>query len=383
MNDIFSVAADASAAGMSPGGIREIETIFDRHFAEGLHPGGHLLVVRNAQIVVDRMVGLADPASRRPVRPDTVWLLFSATKPYAAVAILKLATEGRLDLDAPVAYYWPEFGQKGKQAITVRHVLTHRGGVPLGKLFRQPWIWPFWRLSARAIARMEPEYPCGEVVAYHALNFGYILGEVVHRVDGRSLRRYLKEELFQPMGLHDTYLGIPHRSDVWRRRSMVRAIDDETELNQAQFIAARRLFRTASIPAASGHSTIYEHAQLYQLLLNGGEWRGKQLLSPEVPEILVTPSNPEPCQIDRVTERATRWGHGVSLGGSIRSGHRSFLGRASGPRAFGHGGLRSHAAWADLDRQLICAYFTNGLVASDRADERAAEISDAVLAACL
>ncbi len=380
MSLLFATAAAPAAGGMSTDGLQAVAALFDAHLAGGLHPGAHLLVIRRRQIVCDRYAGLADPRRRRPVQPDTIWLLFSATKPYTAVAVLKLAAEGKIDLDAPVARYWPAFAQNGKAEITVRQVLSHRAGLPHGRISRQPWYWPSWRLCIRAIEQMKPDYPPGQEVAYHALTFGWILGELLRRVDGRSLRRFLADELFGPAGWRHTYLGLPGGGGVWERRNSVAAIDQEPDLRQSAFVANHRLFRRAPIPAGSGHSTLYEHAAFYQMLLDGGVWNGRRLLSPAVVELLTTPTNPDPGQMDLVLGKPTRWGHGVSLGGPPRQGLASFMGRASSPRAFGHGGLRSLAAWADPDRQLICLYFTNGLLSAQGSDERNIEMSDAVLA---
>lgn len=381
--ELFPIAPAPEAAGMSSAGIRAVETLLAEQFAQGLHPGAHLLVIRHGQIVLDRGIGLAHAAARRPVQPDTLWLLFSATKPYTAIAVLKLVTEGKLDLDAPIARYWPEFGQHGKVEITVRQVLTHRAGIPNGAISSQPWLWPSWRLTTRAVAAMSPEYAPGKEVAYHSVTFGWLLGELVRRVDGRSLRRYLQDELFQPLGLRHTYLGLPLRPALWRRRSVPVAVHSEKQLRQSAFVINLAAIRNAPIPAATGHATVYEHARLYQLLLDRGRWQGKQIFAPEVVDILTTPSNPDPGQMDRVLGKPTRWAHGVSLGGAPRRGFASFMGQTSSGAAFGHGGLRSLAAWADRDRQLICLYFTNGLLESEASDRRSTDMSDAVLAACL
>lgn len=380
MTALFPTAVSPAAAGMSSAGLEAVAALFDAHLARGWHPGAHLLVIRNGQIVIDRFAGLADPGRGRPVQADTIWLLFSATKPYTAVAVLKLAAEGKIDLDAPIARYWPGFAQKGKAEITVRQALSHRAGLAHGKISRQPWYWPSWRLCIRAIEQMAPDFPPGQEVAYHAVTFGWILGEVVRRVDGRFLRRYLAEEFFEPMGLRHTYLGLPGHAEVWNRRNIIAAVDQEPDLRQSAFIANRRIFRSSPIPAGSGHSTIYEHAAFYQMLLDRGQWRGRQLLPAAAVDVLTTATNPDPGQIDRVLGKATRWAHGVSLGGPPRQGFASFMGRSSSPRSFGHGGLRSLAAWADPDRRLICLYFTNGLLTAQGADERNIEIGDAVLA---
>ena len=158
---------------------------------------------------------------------------------------------------------------------------------------------------------------------------------------------------------------------------------NDKDLREVVLIINRRLIRGSLVPAASGHATVYDHALFYQLLLQRGMWENRPLLRPEVIELLTTPSNPDPGQMDLVLQRRSRWAHGVSLGGPPRGSYVTFMGCSSGPHTFGHGGMRSHAAWGDLDRQLICVYFTNGLLNTVTSDRRSQEMSEAVLAACL
>jgi Beta-lactamase len=137
-------------------------------------------VLRHDQVVLDRAFGC---------RPDSLFLTFSAGKPFVAVLVHLLAGRGQLDLDDPVARYWPEFGRHGKDTITIRQVLQHRAGLPVThSLLRDAFAAPHWRRAVRGLELARPSSPPGAVPAYHILSFGFILGEVVQRVTGADVR---------------------------------------------------------------------------------------------------------------------------------------------------------------------------------------------------
>jgi CubicO group peptidase (beta-lactamase class C family) len=160
--------------------------------------------------------GVAADESYR-CEPDSLFFLFSAGKPLVALGVHLLAERGQLSLDDPVAAHWPNFGRRGKQRITIRHVLQHRGGLPVARgMPINALRMTDWTASVRAIERATVAYPPGEVSAYHILTFGFILGEVVQRVTGRPVRDFLRDELLVPLGLdRDIYVGLP--PDRWDR----------------------------------------------------------------------------------------------------------------------------------------------------------------------
>ncbi|MDR0594001.1 MAG: beta-lactamase family protein [Bifidobacteriaceae bacterium] len=339
----------------------------------------------------DRVVGLADArggaysllAARggevverrhRGCGPDSLFYCFSVTKPITALAVHLLAERGQLALDDPVARYWPEYGQRGKAAITIRQVLTHRAGVPaaLGHPGLDMAVMANWDLSVRAAARARPRWPAGRVVAYHVVTFGFILGEVVRRVSGRPISQFVADEFFEPLGM-DAYLALPaaELGRVVPIRGKGGNLASPLYLNRA---AARR----ALAPAASLHTTARSLVAFYQMLLDGGVTKaGQRLLAPEtIAEALKVSNDGE---IDRTLHQRQRYGQGFQLGGL--PGVVRGLGTISPPSAFGHNGSGVATAWAEPERGLIFIYLSDTAQFIAQGLRFAAALSDAAWSA--
>ena len=155
--------------------------------------------------------GLADDAGGTPVAADTMFILYSSTKPLAAACLHILWERGQLDWDDTVAQHWPEFAKHGKDAVTIRHILTHRRAVSRRRQPELSWDrWQDWDYCGRVHGGpSSPDYPAGQIMAYHPRNFGWVIGEVVRRIDGRHIGVFLREEILDPLGLHDGYVGLP------------------------------------------------------------------------------------------------------------------------------------------------------------------------------
>ncbi len=332
-----------------------------------------LCVIHRGQVVLDE-------ALRCP--PDSLFFLFSASKPLTALLVHLLAERGELTLDDPVARYWPEFGQRGKEAITIRQVLRHRSGLPVARsMAADALAMTDWTTSVRALERAAPAYPPGQVPAYHVLSYGFLLGELVQRVTGTPVRDFLQAELLGPLGLRDTHLGLP--ADQWTRHVPVSG-RGPAEL-ATRLMINRRSVRQAVIPAASVSATARDLARLYQALLNGGELGGVRVLRPETILAAMRPSSD--LETDRYLKLPVRWSEGFQLGGErggrARLGGRfSPMGQRSSPLSFGHNGSYVCIGWADPQRQLAVAYLTGRLVSRAAGARHMAAVSDAILAAC-
>jgi len=346
-----------------------------------------LWVARGGEVLLDRSFGCG--------AHDLFWL-FSASKPWVTVLLFQLVESGEVELDAPVAAYWPQFAGNGKGGITLRHVLQHRSGLPtatrgLAGTARLAGRSPFadagmavgalrdslamtdWERSVRRIERARPRWAPGEVPAYQYVDFGFIVGEVVRRVTGAPVAEVLREQVVEPLGLRDTFLGLP-RTELGRavpmrgRGPYPRAM--------ARFVN-RPSVRMAPIPAAGISTTARDLGAFYGALLG---WNGGRLVSEASLRELTTPSCEE--EIDRFVHIHIRWAQGLQLGGPRRPPITfSPMGRASSPRAFGHNGSNVAIGWADPDRDLTFAYVTN-LATGYLADyTHLADVADAVLEA--
>lgn len=327
-----------------------------------------LCVLRHGRVVLDRQVRCT---------PRALFWLFSASKPFIATQVHLLAERGVISLDDPVAAYWPAYASRGKGGITVRHVLTHRAGVPFasGSEFGDALAMTRWDRAVRQAQGARPRWPAGQVVAYHAMTYGFILGEVIRRVTGRAVATQMAADILGPLGLGDTHLGIPDHA--WERCVPVDA-DSLGDRAQA-WIWNRRSIRQAVIPAAGISTTARDMARFYQMLLDAGCLDGVRILSPDtVTEATRVSSEGE---IDRVLGRPMRWAHGFVLG---RPGQQTPMGRLASSQAFGHAGSGSVcSAWADPACGVVFVYLTNRLVTnSDLGARYQCEISDAIRTAC-
>ncbi|HZR43519.1 MAG TPA: serine hydrolase domain-containing protein, partial [Ktedonobacteraceae bacterium] len=181
---------------------------FERNFQQRGEVGASVCVTLEGETVVDLWGGSARPDTHAPWNRDTLTMVWSSTKGATSLCAHMLASRGLLDLDAPVTHYWPEFGQAGKETIPVKMLLNHQSGLaavreplPAGAFFD-------WELMVSALAKQEPFWKPGTMHGYHALTFGWLIGEVVRRVSGKSLGTFFRDEVAQPLGL-DFWIGLP------------------------------------------------------------------------------------------------------------------------------------------------------------------------------
>jgi CubicO group peptidase (beta-lactamase class C family) len=243
-------------------------------------------------------------------RPDSLFFLFSASKPMVALLVHQLAERGELALDDRVAAYWPDFGRNGKQDITIRQVLQHRSGLPVARgMAVDALVMTDWTASVRALEAATPSFPPGTVPAYHVLSYGFILGELVQRVTGAPVREVLAAELLGPLGLRDCYLGLPPAQ--WHRHIPVSGRGPAEVVTQ--LMINRRATRQAVIPAASVSATACDLARLYQALLAGGALDGVRVLAPETIRQATAPTSDG--VVDRYLKLPVRWSEGFQRGG--------------------------------------------------------------------
>ena len=194
--------------GWTAPGFEGVRDVFQANFDKGTEDGAAFAAYHRGQKVVDLWGGVADPTTGRQWDEDTMVLTYSTTKGATAMCANRLAEQGLLDVDAPVTQYWPEFGQSGKDAVTVGDLLAHRAGLPWidGTMSFDEAI--AWDPVVEALARQSPAWEPGTDHGYHAVTFGYLVGEVVRRITGRSLGTYFRDEIAGPLDA-DWYIGLP------------------------------------------------------------------------------------------------------------------------------------------------------------------------------
>ena len=363
-------------------------------FAEGFRVRGEIgaavAIVRDGEPVVDLWAGHADPARTRPWEEDTLVHVYSVTKGMTALCAHRLIERGALALDAAVARYWPEFAQCAKGPITVRWLLSHRAGLPALRAPLPPAALYDWDAVCEALAAAEPCVPPGQL-SYHPVTFGWLVGELVRRVDGRSLGHFFREEIAEPFGV-DFHIGLGPAEE--KRVADITALEPPPELKAAFGSEASETpplvvlafvnplgtgdhnspqHRRAEIPAINGHGTARSLARVYGALAHGGEIDGASLLSP--------------ASIERARSEQAR-DLDALLGAPLRLGLGYWLtqpgvpGLAFGPNpgSFGHPGAGGSIGFADPEARLGFGYVTNRMGSSLEVDPRAQALIDALYA---
>jgi CubicO group peptidase (beta-lactamase class C family) len=347
--------------------------------AEHLHPGAQLFVSLNQETVAD--VALGEARAGVSMRPDTLVLWLSACKPIAAVAIAQLWERNLLELDDPVARHIPQFAQHGKDRITLRHLLTHTAGIRavLGKWEDQTWD---QIIAAICAARPEPGWEPGKKAGYHPATTWYLLGEIVRRLDGRPYDRYVRDMVFQPIGMNDSWIGLP--TDRYRAYGdrISRMHDTTAAQPTANNPHDTEAGAAAVRPASNGRGPIRELGMFYEMLLNRGRpitgQSGAAVISPQSVEALT--ARHRVGMMDATFRRRIDWGLGFLLN-SAHYGDQTTpygYGRYASPRTFGHSGSRSSTAFADPEHALVVAWHCNGAPDEPRHQQRAKAINEAI-----
>jgi CubicO group peptidase (beta-lactamase class C family) len=348
--------------------------VLERQRADGWQDGAQCYVSLGGEVLLDASVGESCPG--RALESDDLMLLYSAGKPVTVIAVLQLWEQGRLGLDDRVGDYIDDWGA-GKERCTIRHVLTHTGGFPNAdaKLFDHDV--PYDEVVAHiavARARWEP----GTDAAYHPSSGWKILGAIVERVDGRPIDRYVRDEVFTPLGVENMRLGIPLDEQralgeritpvYWRGHSMP-VFDADGGLQMVPYRVDQHHNEPGFIakvePGGGMRAPARELGQFYESLLG----LGPSLLEPRTVEAM---SAVHRYGIkDRLFRRNIPWGLGVQV---------VFTG-GTGRRAFGHGGMASSRALADPEYGLVLVVVTNGLPGFLQAEQRLFQVTDAVYSA--
>lgn len=361
----------------------EIQGTFDERFKEvvdvlstnldsGKDVGASVCVVHDGRTVVDVWGGTIDDEGT-PWAEDTIINVWSTTKTMTALAALILADRDELDLHAPVARYWPEFAANGKDAVTTAHLLSHTAGLPGWQEPMAPDDLYDWEKATSLLAAQAPWWEPGTASGYHAVTQGYLVGEVVRRVSGRTVGTFFADEVAGPLGA-DFHIGTPVDHD----HRVAKVIPPTTSLDASHAdpdsVVARAFgnpsldadqswteaWRRAEIPAAGGHGNARSVARAQSVLSHGGEVDGVRILSP--------------AGCDAALERMCS-GTDLVLGIPVTLGmgygiNSAELPIAPNPRACFWGGWGGSIVINDFDARLTVAYVMNRMGEGTTGDDR-------------
>ncbi len=329
--------------------------------------GTAVAVYLGGEKVADLWAGHMDADRTRPWREDTLCIMYSIAKSMCATCVHMLADRGQVDLEAPVATYWPAFARNGKEDVLVRHILSHNCGVCFADAAEPGDVYDYARMI-EVLEAQEPAWPAGSKGAYNTVNIGFLAGEIVRRVSGKSVQAFLQENVCQPLGA-DYFIGLTEGdlnrvADLSPNKAgnamMSQGNDGESTLSRAwrpnpkpfgteQQNSAK--FRTSGIPSFGGFGEARGMARIYAALANGGEIDGIRLLSEDaVARATVTQWEQD---TDGMTGRPMRYAMGYAQN---PAGAKLF---GPNPAAFGHLGSGGARALADPDRNLAMCFVSN------------------------
>ncbi len=395
--------ADTPIHGWVADGFEGVRDAFTANFAGGSEVGAAFSTYHHGEKVADLWAGIADQDSGRPWEENTLMPVFSTTKGLTAMCANTLAQDGRLDVDAPVISYWPEFGAEGKESIPVSYLLSHQAGLAWidGTMSRADAL--AWDPVVEALAKQKPSWEPGSQHGYHATTYGWLVGEIVRRISGKSVGTYLSDEIAGPLGC-DTWIGLPaeQQSRVGTLVSMfpkgmsidtLRSPKEDDPL--AQMIAAfigpdtplgKALMapggafgdfndfndpevQAAEIPAANGITDARSLARLYAACI--GEVDGIRILTPEQLADATTQRTSGPNKI--ILDMDIQFGLGFML-------HSSLI-ALGGKKSFGHFGAGGSVGWADPEADLAFGYVMNRMDLGMAGDMRSFSLINACYSA--
>jgi len=356
-----------------------VRQIFAENLESGNDLGAGVAFTLHGEPVVDLWGGFLDLEHTQPWARDTLVNLYSTTKGMTAICAHQLIERGQLDVDAPVAEYWPEFAAAGKASIPVRQLLCHQAGLPAIRKPLETSVLYDWEALTAALAEQEPWWEPGTRHGYHALTFGHLVGEVIRRVSGQSVGQFFRENVAQPLDA-DFHIGLPDKdhartSTLHGRliggdpkesgseipeplKAFMRDMADPTTMTGGAFNNPRippdavnsAEWRRAEIPAANGHGTARSLARIYGALACGGEVDGVRILDGK--------------SIDRAIEVQADGPDAVLGGMPMRFGlgfmlRSPIMPLSPNPRAFGHPGAGGSIGMADPDAGVGFGYTPN------------------------
>ncbi|MDH3306758.1 MAG: beta-lactamase family protein [Acidimicrobiia bacterium] len=393
----FALWQGRSIEGYVEDGYGPVVETFIENFQSRGDTGAGCAIYVDGKLVVDVWGGVADSRTGRPWDHDTSAVIFSCSKGILAICVYLLAQEGRIDMDAPVADYWPGFAQHGKEGITVRQAMSHRAGLPCLEADLTLEQVLGWEAVVAEIEKQSPLYPHGAGHVYHAMTFGWVVGELIRRITGMMPGRFFRTAVGDALGLR-TWIGLPaaeQASVAWMdpplpdedsdlARETARLVANDPMIERSLTMGGAFAFpardglvtfnapeiQAAEIPGANGISSAPSLARLYAGCVS--TLSSPPLLTPESIEDALRVQS-RGTQLNGVPDDGARWGTGFQISSPPT---QPMLGAAS----FGHAGAGGQLAFADAEHRVGFAYLSNQM--GGYGDARARELTSA-LARCL
>jgi CubicO group peptidase (beta-lactamase class C family) len=352
--------------------------------------GSAVSIVMDGRTVVDIWGGWKDGARQREWQHDTLVCMMSVSKGIMGLAFSLLVDRGLVHINEPVATYWPEFAANGKQALPVRFILDHRAGLP----FVADPLWPGaiydHEATCKALAAQAPLWEPGSVAAYHIHTQGYLIGEIVRRVTGKTIGRFLRDEVAGPLSA-DFMIGGLSAHDQARcaevmpnmEARLFAAKETETQTLRSKVFVQNpaepwpvtlnsSAWRESEIASGNGHGNARAVARIYGAFARGGELNGVRLTRPPSIEAMITEQH-------NMTELMQERPYHQALGVLLNTPEAVYMG--PNPRAFGHHGIGGSIGFADPDRRIGFSYAANRMHAVGTNGPRAARLIDALYGA--
>lgn len=396
-NSVSEKVATGEVNGFCAPGFEPVVDAFLKNFEGGMELGANVCLTHEGETKVDLWGGVSDPETGKAWEEDTLSIVFSSTKGITALVAHMMIDEGKLNLDQPVAEIWPEFAANGKENATVRMMMNHTVGLPVFKSKVPEGLFWDWEATCNLLASEEPWWEPGSNQGYHAITFGWVVGELMRRVSGKSVGTLIQEYLSQPLGL-DLWCGLPEGEEArvapmqtfklaegempgalaMKAMSEPESISGGFFFNDGGFAANinTREAHAAEIPAANGITNGRGLAGAYMPFANGGVVGGKRFISEDqiarMGEVSAATGRDETLQVP------TRFGLGFMLSMDNRGGPDGLQDSAIlGRHAFGHVGAGGSIGFADPDAGMSFGYNMNQMGASILLNPRGQSLIDA------
>jgi CubicO group peptidase (beta-lactamase class C family) len=370
MNELRLETASAEALGFHRPALAKLEQVIEGHITAGRYPGAQFALARHGKLAMMKSFGRAAIAPERPVRDDTLFLVFSNTKVITAAGIWALVEDGLLSFTDRIAKHVPDFAKHGKGQITVNQLLSHQAGFPTQDM--PVTAWADHVLMRERVCDFTLEWTPGSRVSYHQRSAHWTAAVLIEAVTGADYRDFLRKRVTEPLGIAgDLFVGVPEAVQPRAATMYVpTATGSLSPLEQENTTA----YRAAGIPSSGGFATARAYAAFYQMMLGGGKLNGVRIFSPRL--IQYVTRNLSGDRVDEFMGMPMHRGLGTHQRGTTESIRG--LGSLASPNTFGHGGAGNSYCWGDPDSGVSFAYLSNCRIPDPWHSERMEIISNLV-----